>query len=164
MKDTESAMRKIFLAGCVMLLMVGAPLVASAQSVCPETPEKIAAILAKYPDGGAGLSAAIAKVVEADPCAATAVITVALSATPAQQQAIGIGLALAVAALNATGTVASRAAAQQILTAMASSAPQGTLAAFTLASLSAGSIGTGGGGSNLTTSNCVSPSAPRAGC
>src|SRR5579862_2962297 len=119
MKDMRPAMKKIFLAGCVMLLMVGAPLIAAAQTaaqtttqtVCPVTPEKIKAIVAQYPDGGAGLSAAIAKAVEADPCAASAVVTAALGATPAQQQALGAGLALAVAALNATGTVASRAAA-----------------------------------------------------
>jgi hypothetical protein len=166
-------MRKIFLAGCVVFLMIGALPVALAQTEgaapsanCPETPEKIAAILEKNPDGGSGLSAAIAEAVEADPCSAPAVVAAALTATPAQQQAIGVGLALAVAALNATGTAAGRAGAQQILAAMASSVPPGTLAAFTLASLSFGSPVTGGtgGGTNLTTNSCVSPSAPGATC
>src|SRR5436309_1714460 len=90
-------MRKLFLIGCVILLMVGAPLRASGQTISASAQAKIAAILAQFPNGGPGLSDAIATAVEEDPSLAAAAVAAALTATPAQQQAMGFGLAAAAA-------------------------------------------------------------------
>jgi hypothetical protein len=169
-RDKDPAMRRLFLLGCIIFFTVAAPLMASAQTACPEAPAKIAAILAQYPNGGAGLSAAIAQAVEADPCSARAAVSAALSATAAQQQAIGLGLAAAAtffANLAAGGgpDAGAAGAAEQLILAALASAPGLTQAAFAAANgFPALATTLGGGGPNLTTNSCVSPSAPGGSC
>jgi len=156
-------MRRLFLVSCVIFLMIGAPLVVSAQTVTAAAQAKIAAILAQYPDGGPGLSDAIAAAVEADPSLAQAGVAAAASATRAQQQAIGAGLAAA-AIFFANAGASGAAGLQQIQAAMAS-APSATLAAFNAGGGATALLTTlAGGGTGLTTNNCVSPSRPGAGC
>lgn len=160
-------MHRILMAGLLLLLALGAPTGAKAQPVpvSPAALAKIKAILATYPDGGPQLQAAIAAVVEADPTLATAVVLAAQTATPLQQQELGLGLAEAAAMLRDTGTPAGIAAANQIAQA-AATGPPALLAEFTLASSTtvAPIAGNLAGSSNLTTNRCVSPSAAGARC
>ena len=162
-------MRRLFLASCVILLMIGAPLSASAQAVSAQAQATIAALLAQYPDGGTGLSNAIAAAVEADPSLAVAAVAAAATATPAQQQAIGFGLAAAATffanAASGSGPDAdfARAAERTILGAMAS-APAATQTAFAEGGGFTALTTTLGGGANLTTNTCVSPSQPGGTC
>src|SRR5947208_10014702 len=88
-------MRRLLLASCIIFFAAATPLSASAQVVNTTAQAKIAAILTQFPDGGTGLSDAIALAVEADPSLAPAAVAAANIATPAQQQAIGAGLAIA---------------------------------------------------------------------
>jgi hypothetical protein len=149
-------MRKLFLVGCIIYFAVAMPLTA-AETVSAEAKTKVAAILVQFPDGGAGLSDAIAAAVEADPSLTRAVVAAALSATAAQQQAIGAGLAAAAMAFDeaSTGTgadaEAARKAQQEIQTAMAS-AP--TLAQTGFAAYSVAFTGNTTNG--IGTSQCVS--------
>jgi hypothetical protein len=127
--------------------------------------QKVAAILAQFPNGGRELSDAIAKAVEADPSLAGAFVAAALTANPAQQKAIGGGLAEAVVYFANNGSDPAKAAQQEIQAAMAS-APGATLFAF----ISGGGATTalaallGTGGPVLTTNTCISPSRPGQGC
>jgi hypothetical protein len=124
----------------------------------------IAAILARFPNGGTGLSDAISQAIEANPSLVDAVAAAAAAANPAQQQSIGIGLAQAAQFEANSGTAAGQAVQLQIQ-AVIPTAPAATVAAFyagggTILLLD---IATGGA-PNLTTSSCVSPSKPHGGC
>jgi len=153
-------MRRLFLAGLVVLFALGTPAIAEAQPVSAAAVAKVKALLAEYPDGGPGLQAAIAAAVEADPTFAAAVVFVAPTASAAQQQELGLGLAEAAASFQNSGTPAGIATAQQIAQ-IAASGPPALLTAFTLAGGVTGTpvTSSGTGTSNLTTNNCVSPSA-----
>jgi hypothetical protein len=152
-------MRRLVLAGLFVLFALGAPPVAEAQSPTPAQIATIRAIMSQYPDGGPQLQQAIAAALEADPTLAAAV-QVAQTANVAQQQGIGLGLAEAAAVLGSNGTAAGLAAAQQI-TQIAETGPAALSAVFTTATATMGSVGPGiTGTSGLTTSNCISPSAP----
>jgi len=160
-------MRALFLRAFVALCVLSVPIAvisapANAQNQQQAT---IAAILAQYPDGGQGLADAIAAAVEADPSLAQAAVTAALTANPAQQQAIGTGLAEAATFFANSSSPGARTAQQQLQAAMAS-APASTLTAFNAGGGAAAllSLLGGGGGTGLTTSNCVSPNRPGAGC
>jgi hypothetical protein len=138
----------------------------------------LSALLAQFPDGGSGLSAAIEQLVETDPTQAAAAVAAAATANPAQQQAIGVGLAAAaVAFANAAAAGGSNAAAaadaQQLILAAMASAPTLTQAGFVAAggfSQPTTTIGGGGGGAGFgmtTNSNvgrCVSPTGPGGTC
>jgi len=152
-------MRRILMAGLVILFALGAPAIVKAQPVSAAAVAQVKAILAQYPDGGPGLQAAIAAAVEANPTLAAAVVAVAPTANTAQQQELGLGLAEAAAVLQTSGTPEGIAAAQQIQL-LAASGPPALLAAFTLAGGTTGIPIVGGatGTSNLSTSRCISPS------
>jgi len=173
-------MRRLFLISWIIFVGVATPITASSQTISAAAQAKVAAILAQFPDGGPGLSDAIAAAVEANPSLAPAVVAAAVTATPAQQQAIGAGMAIAAAffANAATGLCqqnlpngppcpdvdAARVAEQQILAAMGS-APTLAQTAFaagggftTLTTL------LGGGTTNLSTNSCISPSGPGGTC
>lgn len=160
-------MRKFLFAGLLILFAFAVPVAGQAQTVNPAAQAKVAAILAQYPNGGAGLQAAIAGAVEADPSLAAAVVAASNTASVVQQQAMGVGLSQAATALAASGTPAGQAGAQQIQQALAG-APAGILVAFagndpTGGSTPGGGAG-GGGGSNPTPAGCVSGSAVNGGC
>jgi hypothetical protein len=155
-------MRQAIIRACLALIVFVMPIWADAAStsngsnkaVTAAERAQVAAILAQFPNGGSELADAIAKALEADPTLANAVVEAALTATPAQQQAIGGGLALAVAFFAKSDTEKARKAQHEIQAAMAG-APAGTLGAFVLSLLFS---------TNITTSSCVSPSRPGAGC
>src|SRR5262249_32641286 len=122
---------------------------------------------AAFPDGGADLSAAVAAVVEADPSLATALITAAASVSPAQEQAIGAGLAVAASFFGRASTPAARPAATALQLAALNADPQPRASFFpVLAAGSATQTLPGTGSTGLTTNGCkvVSPSAPGQGC
>jgi hypothetical protein len=156
-------MRKPLLAGCVILLLVGGSLFASAQSFGAAAQAKVAAILARFPNGGTGLRDAIAAAVETAPSLAQAVVAAAQTATPAQQEAIGGGLAAAAtffaneAAGSGAAADAARNAEQQILAAMASAPTIAQTAFATAGGPAALAIALGGSATNMGT-DCVSPS------
>jgi hypothetical protein len=167
-------MRRMLMAGLMVLLAFGAPAVADAQPANPPGLAQIEAILAAYPGGGPGLQQAIAVAIERNPDWAAAVVLAAQTANVAQQQSLGLGLAEAVAVLDQSGTPAGMAAAEQIKQVVAS-APPALLATFTIASSTIVSPVNGGstsppgvvantGSSGLVTNNCISPSAPGNGC
>ena len=155
-------MRKMFLVGYVILFTVAAPFAASAQTDA-QAQATIAAILAQFPNGGPGLADAIAQAVEADPSLAQAAVAAAQTANPAQQAAIGSGLAQAAIFFANAGTSEAAAAGQQIQTALAS-APAGTLTAFNAGGGAAALAALVSGSQTLTTNNCVSPNRPGNGC
>lgn len=161
-RDGKRTMRRMLMAGLIVLFAFGTPAVADAQSTNPPGLAQVQAILASYPNGGPGLQQAIAAAVEANPSLAAAVAFAAQSATVLQQQAMGLGLAEAAADLRQSGNIA---AVQQIQQA-AASGPPALQASFSIASGTTASPIAGGstGTSNLVTSRCVSPSAPAARC
>ena len=152
-------MRKLLLRAALVLCVFGMPSLAVA-AVTPAQQQAVAAILVQFPDGGQGLADAIAQAVETDPSLADAVVAVALTATPAQQQAIGGGLGAAAAFFANSDTAAARAAQQQLQAAMVN-APTVTLTRFNfaggatalLALLTSFDL-------TLTTNRCVSASRP----
>jgi hypothetical protein len=152
-------MRRFLLSTCLLFCIIGIPAPVSAQDNDTAARAKIAAILGQFPDGEQGLADAIAEAVEVDPSLARLVVQAALTATPAQQSAIGAGLAEAAAFFAHSDTASARAAQEQIAAAMAT-APVATLTAYGggAASLMWGS------GATLTTDNCVSRSRPGKGC
>lgn len=154
-------MRRILMVGLLILFAVGAPAVAHAQPANPPGLAQVEAIIATHPNGGPGLQQAIAAAVEAQPGWAAAVVVAARSANVLQQQALGLGLAEAVAWLRRRGSPSDLAAADEIVQA-AASAPPAMLATFTIASSTTVAPIANGltGSSNLVTNNCVSPSAP----
>jgi len=124
----------------------------------------ILAILAEFPDGGQALSDAIASAVEEDPALASAVVEVALTANPEQQQALGAGLAGA-ASFFADKTSPDANQAQQEIQAAMTGAPGLTQTAFTNAGGATALLTTlTSSGANITTSTCVSPSRRSGGC
>jgi hypothetical protein len=159
--------RRYLLMACVLLGMLGLPILGSAQTTTP-TPQQtqaVAAILAQFPAGGPGLRAAIARAVEANPSLAYAVVAAAATANPDQQKAMGEGMADArdfYAKLGSPFAVA----AQQLIQSAILSAPPAMLIAFNIAvqqsSLALAIPGTGG--PSVTTNTCVSPSRPGNGC
>lgn len=154
-------MRRILIAGLMVLFALGAPAVANAQTSNPPGLAQVEAILASYPDGGPGLQQAIAAAIEANPNWAAAVAVAAQNASVAQQQSLGLGLSEAVATLERSGTADGLAAAQQIVQAVAS-APPALQASFTVSSVTTGQSLAGGSTStpNQVSSQCISPSAP----
>lgn len=134
---------------------------ASRDSACEA---QIAALLAEFPKGGPGLRAAITRAVEEDPSLAHAVVTCARDANPAQQLAMGEGLAdadLFFARLNTPEAIR----AQQLIETAMASAPQGVLAGFAFAGGNAVPQPIPGvGNAGLTTNACVSPSEPGLRC
>jgi hypothetical protein len=158
-------MRRFISAVFVVLCMLGAPTLARAQPATPAQIAQVKTIVAAFPDGGPGLQAAIAAAVEADPTLAGAVVAVAATATPAQQQEIGLGLAEAAAFFQNTGTPTGIATANQIKQ-IAQTGPPALVFAFNLAlaSLAAPIAGGSTGSANLTTNKCVSPSFAAATC
>jgi hypothetical protein len=88
------------LSGVVALaLAFAAPLSAAAQSPdkCARSTgtvsAKVAALLSQFPDGGPALRATVARFVEAEPSLAGEMVSVSDTATAAQKEAIGGGLA-----------------------------------------------------------------------
>ncbi len=162
-KDGKRAMRRMLMAGLMVLLTLSVPAVAHAQSANPPGLAQIEAIMAAYPGGGPALQQAIAAAIETNPNWAAAVALAAQTANVAQQQSLGLGLAEAVAVLEQSGTPAGVAAAEQIKQAVAS-APPALLAAFTIASstivspVNGGSTGSTVANTGLVTNNCISPS------
>jgi hypothetical protein len=159
MEGEKRTMRQLLLRTCVVLCIVGTPSLALA-AVTSAQQQAVAAILGQFPDGGQGLADAIAKAIETDPSLADAVVAAALTATPAQQHAIGSGLAAAATFFADSDTAAARAAQQQLQAAMAN-APRVTLTTFNLTGGTTGLLAIlTGSGVELTTHNCVSPSQP----
>ena len=183
-------MKKCLLAACVFLCALG-PLVAAAQvrnhnvdpgrfasnpnqlslgnpnspaGPGPAREAQIAALLAEFPQGGSGLRAAIARAVEEDPSLAKAVVASTGKANPAQQLAIGEGLAdadLFFARLNTPEAIQ----AQELIETAMASAPSGVLAGFAFAGGNAVPEPIPGiGNAGLTTNGCVSPSRPGLRC
>jgi hypothetical protein len=92
-------MRKLLLLTCAAVCLLGVPFAATAgtfnaqgQFVGAVKPD-VAALLAQFPAGGAGLRAAIAFLIETDPTLADDVVFAARGATSAQKEAIGLGVA-----------------------------------------------------------------------
>src|ERR1700686_4496738 len=90
-------MRTLLLSICAALCLSGAPGLVTAgtfnaqgQFVATVSPQ-VTALLAQYPNGGPGLVAAIALLLEADPLLADDVVFAARNGTPAQKRAIGAG-------------------------------------------------------------------------
>jgi hypothetical protein len=116
------------------------------------------AILDEFPDGGQALIDAIAYSVEQDPQLAAMVVEVALTANPVQQQALGGGLASAATFFANSSSPDATEAQKEIQAAMAG-APGLTQTAFANAGGPTGLVTTILDlGSNISTSNCVSPS------
>ena len=156
----------------IVVLALGAPMVLASAPAGATTEavgtafqrQAIANLLAQYPDGGQALADAIAQAVEADPSLARVTAAAALSAPPAQQQAIGMGLAEAALFFANGNSVRAQEAQQQIQAAIAL-APTGALTAFnTSGGTTALLTSLGAGGLSLTTSTCVSPSRPGSRC
>jgi hypothetical protein len=103
--------------------------------------------------------------VEADPSLASVVVAAALTANPAQQTAIGTGLANA-AVFFANSSSPNAKAAQQQLQAAIASAPTSTVTAFNIGGGAIALLSLLGTSTStqLTTNNCVSPSRPGNGC
>lgn len=143
-----------------------APVAASAQTGQSNSIDsRVAAMLAAFPTGGPGLRAAVAKAVEADLNMVQLLLVAAQSETAAQKQAIGAGLADALAFFRKLGTAGQRAAA--VLLAVMRGADVETRLGFLLATDPAFSkiipyFDTAGG---ITTNSCthVSPASPKAG-
>jgi hypothetical protein len=92
-------MRKYLLTACALACLVGVTAPAPAgsfnaqgQFVGAINPVVIA-LLAQFPNGGPGLRAAIARLLEATPSLADDVVQAARRAKPAQKEAMGAGLA-----------------------------------------------------------------------
>ena len=164
-------MQKYFFAAVAMgvVVAIGGPAwspvsSAVAQGVATINPQ-VAALLAQYPQGGPGLRAAVARLVEADPSLAAAVVAAAAHATPEQQAAIGAGLGDA-SAYYAKLSFATAAYAANLITQAMTAADPITLAGYisviqpTQAQVIPGSNNNVGN----TTSRCISPSTPGHGC
>jgi hypothetical protein len=164
-------MQKHFFAAVAIALVVGvgapawSPVPRAAAQGIGVTNPQVAALLAQYPLGGPGLRAAVARLVEATPSLAGAIVTAAAHATPEQKAAIGAGLGDASAYYAKIGTDVAAYAANQITQAMTGADPI-TLAGYvsviqpTQAQVIPGSNNNVGN----TTSRCISPSTPANGC
>jgi hypothetical protein len=163
-------MRKYFLAACLFLGIFAVMPPVFAQDAAGEA--QIQAIVAQYPDGGPGLVAAITAAVETNPALAADVSFVAFNATPAQQEAMGTGLANAANYFADQHTPAGDLAYNEIMTAAANGPP--TL----IAAVDAAVEPTAGNGRNGNVpfgqlvsdsvhdqqQRCVSPSKPGPSC
>lgn len=163
-------MRKSFLAALGIALWIGgaamAPtfLATPAQAAVPVNPQ-IAAILAQYPNGGPGLRAAVARLVETDASLAAAVVAASDLANPAQQAAIGAGLGDATNFFAKIASDFAKHAAELIRAAIVYANPI-VLANYTVSvSVYDAQVipGTDNNAGN-TTSACISPSRPGHGC
>jgi hypothetical protein len=92
-------MRKYLLAACAIACLAGVPAPVSAgsfngagQFVGAVNPAVIA-VMAQFPNGGPGLRAAIARMLEVNPALADDVVEAALKGNPAQKEAMGEGMA-----------------------------------------------------------------------
>jgi hypothetical protein len=92
-------MRKYLLAACAIACLVGISSTAPAGSFNPQGQfvgainPAVTALIAQFPNGGPGLRAAIARLLEANPSLADDVVAAAHRAKPPQKQAIGEGIA-----------------------------------------------------------------------
>lgn len=130
----------------------------------PGAQEQVRALLVKFPSGGPGLRAEIARLVEADPASAKDVVAVARDARPEQQQAIGEGLADAANFYAKISSDWARIAQAEIETAIRA-APADVVAGFTLAGPPPFARAIPGPGvAAPTTSGCVSPSGSGRSC
>jgi hypothetical protein len=107
-------MRKYLLAACAIACLVGVPAPVSAgsfngagQFVGAVNPAVIA-IMAAFPNGGPGLRAAIARMLEVNPALADDVVQAASKGSPAQKEAMGEGMADATLYFAKCGTDACR--------------------------------------------------------
>src|SRR5215469_18102174 len=137
---------------------------AAAQTAGPINPQ-VAALLAQYPQGGPALRAAVARLVEADPSLAAAVVAAAAHATPEQQSAIGAGLGDASAYFAKLSPSTAGYAADLITQAMTAADPT-TLAGYISVIQPTQAQVIPGSNNNVdnTTSRCISPSTRGPGC
>lgn len=164
-------MRKLILAACLGLGVIAMSPASFAQQGAPQITQamrdQVSALLAQYPDGGAPLAAAITAAVEANPALAYAIASAAFSATPAQQTAMGTGLADAANYFANLNTGNGTNDANEIVAAIATGPAVMIAAADAEISPTAGGGG-GGTAGGLATNNtsgsgqssCVSPSRP----
>jgi hypothetical protein len=120
---------------CAALCLIVAPTVAPAQPFLPAVTcataarPQLAALVGGFGGGGPALRAAVARAVEADPSLADELVFLARKASPAQKQAIGMGLADAADYFAKCGLDACRASEARIRTAM-NCADDGTRTGF----------------------------------
>ncbi len=131
----------------------------------------VTSLLAQFPDGGPGLRAAIAVLLEGDPTLADDVVFAARTAAPGQKQAVGMGIADAAryfALCGGVGTETCRAAEAALRLAMLNADPVLQVAFLEVA----GSEVTGDvrprppifiPGIGTGNANCISPASP-SGC
>ncbi|HEY1796199.1 MAG TPA: hypothetical protein VGG57_08765 [Stellaceae bacterium] len=164
-------MQKSFIAAVAVVLAVifGGPAwspvpSAAAQGVTAINPQ-VAALLSQYPAGGPGLRAAVARLVEAQPDLAAAVVAAAAHATPEQQSAIGAGLGDAYAFFLKIGSD-SAAYAENLIRQAVTAADPVTLAAYVSVIQPTQAQPIPGGNNNVgnTTTGCISPSSPGRRC
>jgi hypothetical protein len=135
---------------------------------------QVISLLAQFPGGGPGLRAAIAVLLEADPTLADDVVFASRSATLAQKQAIGMGIADAAAyfaGCSAAGTETCKAAEAALRLAMLYADQNVRLAFLEIAGSEVASdirptppiFIPGIGASSSSASSCVSPFSP-SGC
>jgi hypothetical protein len=169
-EDKEPSMRKCFLAALGIALLIGGtvtapiPLVSAAEAAGPINPQ-VAALLRQYPDGGPGLRAAIARLVEGDASLAEAVVAAAETANPAQQTAMGAGLGDAQDFFAKIGSDFALHAAALIRAAVIDAGP--ILLAGYLSAVTPNDANVIPGTNNSvgnTTSACISPSKPGGRC
>ncbi len=92
-------MRKLLLIICTATCMLALPSAAGAGAFTAQgqfvgrVDPRVTSLLAQFPDGGPALRAAIALLLQSDPRLADDVVFAATRATPAQRQAIGLGIA-----------------------------------------------------------------------
>jgi hypothetical protein len=127
---------------------------------------RVTFLLAQFPDGGPGLRAAVAVLLEGDPTLADDVVFAARTATPGQKQAIGMGIADAAryfAVCAGAGTEACRAAEATLRLALLYADPDVRIAFLEIAGSEVAAdippIFIPGVG----TTNCISPASP-SGC
>jgi hypothetical protein len=113
-------MRKLMLAACAFACLVGASAPAPAGSFTAQgqfvgtVNPAVAALMAQFPNGGPGLRAAIARLLEANPSLADDVVFAARRGNPSQKEAMGEGLADAAAYFAKCGSDSCRGAEGQI--------------------------------------------------
>jgi hypothetical protein len=164
-------MRKLMLAALALVCLVGASVPAAAGSFNPQgqfvgaVNPAITALLAQFPNGGPGLRAAIARLLEANPWLADDVVFAARKANPAQKQAVGEGLADATLYFEKCGSDSCRGAESQIRWAVRF-ADEGTRIGFiigeapTLAQGIPGFNNAGAQTNGCVSNHPISPSAP----
>jgi hypothetical protein len=154
-------MRRLMLAACALVCLVGASVPAPAGSFNPQgqfvgaVNPAITALLAQFPNGGPGLRAAIARLLEANPSLADDVVFAARKANPAQKQAMGEGLADATLYFGKCGSDFCRGAESRIRWATRF-ADEGTRIGFILGEVPTLAQGIPGfGNAGAETSGCI---------